>query len=215
MPERNDFRERPPSVDELARSLADTDLPHSVLVEVARTAIAESQLELARENARRVKSALLQPVINATGVLLHTNLGRAPIELRRTSQFTNLELDLESGRRGNRQRHCASLMNQLVGSEDTMVVNNGAGALFLVLAALAHQRSVVVSRGEARRSRRWISNPGDSRKLGGEADRGRNDQSDQTVGLQECSECGKRVLHIEGTSIELSNGWIYRISLGV
>src|SRR5438552_17211904 len=70
---------RPPSVDALARSLADVDLPHPLLVDAARAAIAAGDPDSARDRAQAVARALLQPVINATGVLLHTNLGRAPI----------------------------------------------------------------------------------------------------------------------------------------
>ncbi|MDQ1418107.1 MAG: L-seryl-tRNA(Ser) seleniumtransferase, partial [Acidimicrobiaceae bacterium] len=69
---------RPPSVDALARSLADLDLPHALLVDAARTAIAAGDPASARGEAEALAAALLRPVINATGVLLHTNLGRAP-----------------------------------------------------------------------------------------------------------------------------------------
>ena len=70
--------DRPPSVDALARSLADTGLPHPLLVDVARQAIADGDHANARIHAQRMARTLLQPVINATGVLLHTNMGRAP-----------------------------------------------------------------------------------------------------------------------------------------
>src|SRR5204863_316724 len=88
---------RPPSVDTLARSLADVDLPHPLLVDAARAAIAAGDPDSARDRAQAVARSLLQPVINATGVLLHTNLGRAPIAVSVPARPTNLELDLGSG----------------------------------------------------------------------------------------------------------------------
>src|SRR5438270_3073697 len=70
---------RPPSVDALARELADIELPHPLLVDAARAAIAAAEPSSARERAERMRLDLLRPVVNATGVLLHTNLGRAPL----------------------------------------------------------------------------------------------------------------------------------------
>jgi L-seryl-tRNA(Ser) seleniumtransferase len=91
---------------------------------------------------------LLQPVINATGVLLHTNLGRAPLEHSQEAGYTNLELNLGDGRRGSRSAHAAALLARAAGAESALVVNNGAAAVMLVLAALARDRGVAVSRGE-------------------------------------------------------------------
>src|SRR3954447_23470499 len=85
---------RPPSVDALARSLADTGLPHPLLVDAARAAIEAGDPESARLRAESTVRALLQPVVNATGVLLHTNLGRAPIAHHQDARYANLELDL-------------------------------------------------------------------------------------------------------------------------
>ena len=105
---------RPPSVDRLARSLADTGLPHPLLVDVARRAIAAGELSSvearARADALTIARTLLQPVINATGVLLHTNLGRAPYAPFLHEGYTNLELDLATGERGSRHAHAAGLM---------------------------------------------------------------------------------------------------------
>ena len=140
--------ERPPSVDALARSLAGTGLPHPLLVDVAREAIAAGDAESAPSRADAVARALLQPVINATGVLLHTNLGRSPIGHAQEPRYTNLELDLATGRRGNRASHAAALLARAAGAEAALVVNNGAAAVLLVLAALARDRPVAVSRGE-------------------------------------------------------------------
>lgn len=143
--------DRPPSVDALARELADVGLPHPLLVDAARAAIAAGDPSSARARAEAVAAALLGPVINATGVILHTNLGRAPlpalpvVEARR---YSNLEFDLVSGKRASRSDHAARLIARAVGADAALVVNNGASALLLVLAALARGRAVVVSRGE-------------------------------------------------------------------
>ena len=143
---------RPPSVDALARSLADTGLPHPLLVDAARAAIADGDPEGVEERARRhahaAARAMLQPVVNATGVLLHTNLGRAPLAVAVEAAYANLELDLSSGRRGSRHAHAAALLARLCEAEDAIVVNNGASAVLLVLAALATGRGAAVSRGE-------------------------------------------------------------------
>ncbi len=97
----------------------------------------------------------LRRVFNATGVVLHTNLGRAPLAdaalsaLRKVGEgFSNLEYDIETGRRGSRYSHCADLLKRLTGAEDALVVNNCASALVLALSTLAKKREVLVSRGE-------------------------------------------------------------------
>jgi len=144
--------DRPPSVDALARSLAagGSTLPHPLLVDVARRAIAGGDVSTAAAEAAAVEQALLRPVINATGVLLHTNLGRAPLAVHRPAAYTNLELDLATGRRGSRRVHAGSLLARASGAEAGLVVNNGAAAVLLALAALAGDgRGVAVSRGEA------------------------------------------------------------------
>ena len=97
----------------------------------------------------------LRRLINATGVVIHTNLGRAPLAepaIRAIEQvaagFTNLEYDVESGQRGSRYSHCVGLLRQLTGAEDALVVNNCAAAMVLTLNALAQKKEVLVSRGE-------------------------------------------------------------------
>jgi L-seryl-tRNA(Ser) seleniumtransferase len=92
---------------------------------------------------------LLGPVINATGVLLHTNLGRAPMGLVHPSTAINLEFDLATGERGSRQQSVGSLLAMACGAEAAIVVNNNASAVLLVLAAIARDRQVLVSRGES------------------------------------------------------------------
>jgi len=139
---------RPPSVDALARRLADTGLPHPLLVDAARAAIGRGDPASARAEAEAVAAALLRPVVNATGVLLHTNLGRAPLAHHQDAGYTNLELDLTTGARGSRSAHAAGLLARAAGAEAALVVNNGAAAVLLALAALARDREVVVSRGE-------------------------------------------------------------------
>ena len=140
--------EHPPSVDALARDLVDTGLPHPLLVDAARKAIASGDPAGARAEAEAVARSLLQPVVNATGVLLHTNLGRSPIAHATEARYANVELDLSTGRRGSRSGHAASLLARACGAEAALVVNNGAAAVLLVLAALASGRRVAVSRGE-------------------------------------------------------------------
>ncbi len=141
--------DRPPSVDQLARRLAPSSpLPHPVLVEVAREAIASDRVAEAEELARRRERVLLTPVVNATGVLLHTNLGRAPLAHAVEASYTNLELDLETGARGSRQAVVGRLLATACGAEAAMVVNNCASAVLLTLAALGTGRAVAVSRGE-------------------------------------------------------------------
>jgi L-seryl-tRNA(Ser) seleniumtransferase len=147
---------RPPSVDRIARDLAGTGLPHALLVEVARQAVASATEagDIASVSTRAASGAaaaahrLLQPVINATGVLLHTNLGRAPLAVSHPSHYSNVEFDLVTGVRGDRSAHAAELLAKACGAEAALVVNNGAAAIYLAITALAAGRDVVVSRGE-------------------------------------------------------------------
>lgn len=144
---------RPPSVDSLARQLSQSfSLPHSLLVDCARRAIhdsPENAVHFAERSAREFTDTLLVNVVNATGVLLHTNLGRAPLPDLSTGRATNLEFDMTTGQRGSRHSSISRLMSVLTGAEDAIVVNNNAAAVMLVLAALADGRGVAVSRGES------------------------------------------------------------------
>jgi L-seryl-tRNA(Ser) seleniumtransferase len=151
-----------PSVDELARGVDDP-----LAVDAARTVLERAREEIragadpgdlatrlrAELNAARTPS--LRRVLNATGVIVHTNLGRAPLAAEALAQvveaargYSNLELDLREGSRGSRQDHVAALLRRLTGAEAALVVNNNAAALLLALAALAEGREVIVSRGE-------------------------------------------------------------------
>ena len=167
-----------PSVDELLNRPGLAELSsragRGLVVDVARAVLADLRAQLAKEPdasakeldarelearvAAEVEEALalsLRPVINATGVVLHTNLGRAPLppgvieHLARTAtQYSNLEYDLAAGARGKRDVHTARLLARLVGAEAAIVVNNNAAAVFLVLNTLAKGAEVLVSRGE-------------------------------------------------------------------
>ena len=157
-----------PSVDELAGDgrLAGA-APRPLLVSAARSALARAREELQSgaepgDLVERVESELaaargarLRRVINATGVIIHTNLGRAPLApeaLERVNAvaggYSNLEYDLGEGGRGSRQDHVAPILRRLTGAEAALVVNNNAAAVLLALAALAEGREVLVSRGE-------------------------------------------------------------------
>lgn len=140
---------RPPSVDTLARSLSESGLPHPILVDLARQAIADGDPGSAAARAAAFSRTLLTPVVNATGVLLHTNLGRAPVAHTQPAHAQTVEFDLATGARGSRQRAVGQLFARLCGGEAAMIVNNNASAVLLVLAALAEGREVAVSRGES------------------------------------------------------------------
>ncbi|MEX1005169.1 MAG: L-seryl-tRNA(Sec) selenium transferase [Acidimicrobiia bacterium] len=151
----------PPSIDALSRLLP-VVLPAGLRVSIARAAVEHSRrdptVDPVAETQRlgaHLTASRQRPVINATGVILHTNLGRAPLDetisqraADAASRYTNLELDLEDGSRGGRMSYVISLLCALTGADDALVVNNNAAALFLSLMAMASGRSVPVSRGE-------------------------------------------------------------------
>jgi L-seryl-tRNA(Ser) seleniumtransferase len=151
-----------PSVDELARGSDDP-----LAVEAARAVLSRARediqagadpgdlQECLREELSAARDARLRRVLNATGVVVHTNLGRAPLPeaaLERVREvgrgYSNLEYDLSAGTRGSRQDHVAGILRRLTGAEAALVVNNNAAAVLLALAALAEGRDVLVSRGE-------------------------------------------------------------------
>jgi L-seryl-tRNA(Ser) seleniumtransferase len=157
-----------PSVDELAADerLA-TTAPRPLLVAAARSALERAREEIqagadpgdlvdrVESELAAARAARLRRVINATGVIVHTNLGRAPLAgdaLERIAAvaagYSNLEYDVGEGARGSRQDHVAPILRRLTGAEAALVVNNNAGALLLALAALAEGSEVLVSRGE-------------------------------------------------------------------
>lgn len=151
-----------PSVDQLLRDLVDVPLPHSVVRDQTRAVLAEvrermrsgSDAEIGnveaeiRSRLQHLLAPSLRRVINATGVILHTNLGRAPLSrFEVITGYSNLEYDLRTGKRGNRDVHTALLLEALLG-RPAIVVNNNAAAVFLVLNELAAGHEAIVSRGE-------------------------------------------------------------------
>ncbi|HXG76020.1 MAG TPA: L-seryl-tRNA(Sec) selenium transferase, partial [Gaiellaceae bacterium] len=156
-----------PSVDRLLADERLAALPHELAVAAARAVLERAREEVRAgrdpgplpeavlaEIARSLRPSLRR-VLNATGVLVHTNLGRAPLGAQAlarvadvASGYSNLEYDLERGERGSRQDHLAPLLRRLTGAEAALVVNNNAAAVLLALAALAEGREVLVSRGE-------------------------------------------------------------------
>ena len=156
-----------PSVDELLRDGRLAGEPRPLALAAARAALERAREEIRAgsepgdlaERALAELAAMRRPrlrrVINATGVIVHTNLGRAPLAeaaLARVREvgaaYSNLEYDVADGARGSRQDHCADLLRRLTGAEAALVVNNNAAAVLLALAALAEGREVLVSRGE-------------------------------------------------------------------
>jgi L-seryl-tRNA(Ser) seleniumtransferase len=151
-----------PSVDELARRSDDP-----LAVEAARIVLARAReeiraggrpgdlAELLQEQIDSARAPHLRRVVNATGVIVHTNLGRAPLaeaaldRIRDVARgYSNLEYDVAAGGRGSRQDHVTTMLQRLTGAEAGLVVNNNAAAVMLALAALAEGRDVLVSRGE-------------------------------------------------------------------
>ena len=166
---------RLPSVDQLLRALADrpevAGLPRPRLTALVREALdterqgvrdhdqppadAETLAGRVLATVRRAGLFSLRPVINATGVVLHSNLGRSllsPLAMERLAAvggaYSNLEIDLVSKERGSRYSHVEGVLRRLTGAEDALVVNNNAAAVLLALETLAHGKEVIVSRGE-------------------------------------------------------------------
>ena len=165
-----DARRRLPQIDRLVGELDHLGLPRPVVVAAVRRVVdaqrrrarrtkqVPGEAELAamcRDELVRTHANVLRPVINATGVILHTNLGRAPLSQRAIDAvadvargYSNLEFDLVHGRRGDRVVHVEPMLAALTGAEAALVVNNNAAAVLLVCAALASGKEVVISRGE-------------------------------------------------------------------
>lgn len=164
MPE--DRRRRLPSVDALVSALGPREEPSGLLMGAARSVIAEARdgpaepdasdlVDLLRRRVEMMTTPSLRRVINASGVILQTNLGRAPLSRRALAAMlevaaaSNLEYDLGAGERGSRHEHVRSLVQLATGAEDGIAVNNNAAALFMVLQTFASGREVIVSRGQA------------------------------------------------------------------
>lgn len=170
----SNFRQLP-SVDALLRAVRaelDAELPHALLRDEVRAVLDEVRAtlqssavpapdagELAAQVLHRLQRVLtpnLRPVINAGGVIIQTNLGRAPLSAQALQAmatigagYSNLEYDLLAGTRGSRNTHLEALLRRLSGAEAALAVNNNAAAIYLVLIALAAGREVIVSRGQA------------------------------------------------------------------
>lgn len=152
-----------PSVDEVLRQLGRLPhLPRSLIVDEIRSVLDERREALLRQlphdaapipslveqRLLRLLTPSLRSVINATGVILHTNLGRAPLDdFRPIGGYSNLEYDLKAGKRGKRDMHTSLLLERLVGRH-AILVNNNAAAVYLVLRELAAGHEVIASRGE-------------------------------------------------------------------
>ncbi len=166
-----------PAVDALAQQVGPSlradgldSVTHETLIAAVRAALDEARERIlagdtsvdaqvlagaVREHLERRAQPKLRPVINATGVIVNTNLGRAPLGqaaldaiVAVARDYSNLEYDLDAGTRGSRHEHVRYLLREVTGAEDALVVNNNAAAVFVVLSALASGREVVLSRGE-------------------------------------------------------------------
>lgn len=163
-----------PSIDELLQSAAGQRLISSYsrprTLHAVRTAIAEARtairngspcpspndlLATAEHMLELEQQPNLRPVVNATGVIINTNLGRSPLSLKALQAvqqvaggYSNLEYDVDAGERGSRHSHVTNLLRELTGAEDALVTNNNAAAVLLALSALAMGREVIISRGQ-------------------------------------------------------------------
>ncbi len=149
-----------PGVDTLLEAVADCPLPRPLVVATIRTELsglrkasevpdADAITATIRQRLDDLALSRLQPVINGTGVVVHTNLGRAPIAAPTNAGYTNLEIDLATGRRGKRAAYLEQCLAELCSAEAATVVNNCAAALVLILRQLtATKKEVVISRGE-------------------------------------------------------------------
>ena len=149
-----------PGVDTLLEAVADCPLPRPLVVNTIRAELAairkaenipdaDAITETIRQRLDDLALSRLQPVVNGTGVVVHTNLGRAPIAPPTNTGYTNLEIDLTTGRRGKRAAYVEQCLAELCGAEAAMVTNNCAAALVLIVRQLtATKKEVVISRGE-------------------------------------------------------------------
>ncbi|PJF41964.1 MAG: L-seryl-tRNA(Sec) selenium transferase [Phototrophicales bacterium] len=159
-----------PSTHELLQQLHNVEVSHSVKVDACRYALEKARriiqttqqipdlatlLLWTHERLEAQQQPSLRPVINASGVIIHTNLGRAPLsdeaitEMQAVGRYyNNLEYDIALGQRGQRQKHIDDILCELSGAEASLVVNNNAAAVYLVLSALASGHEIIISRGE-------------------------------------------------------------------
>jgi L-seryl-tRNA(Ser) seleniumtransferase len=159
-----------PSIDRLLQDARLAHLPHELAVSAARDVLDEARSavrnggwpydltdlpRLIEERVQQTSAPKLKAVLNASGVVIHTNLGRAPLShaaLQAAEDaalgYSNLEYDLAAGERGSRHNLVTGLLRRLTGAEDALVANNNAAALLLILSALAQGREAIISRGQ-------------------------------------------------------------------
>ena len=149
-----------PGVDTILEAVKECGIPRPLVVRIIREELKivrkskvipnpEEIINAVKERLSDLELSKLQPVVNGTGVLIHTNLGRSPITVPSNGGYTNLELDLATGKRGKRAEYLETCLAELCGAEATMVTNNCAAALVLILRHLtAEKKEVVISRGE-------------------------------------------------------------------
>ena len=224
-----DPRRALPSVDRVLAAL--DGLPHDLLADAARGAVDDARacvadggepptedavIAAAAARAAEVRTRLLQPVVNATGVLLHTNLGRAPIGDEALAAVaavargaSNLELRLATGGRGSRHEHAGALLARAVGAEAGLVVNNNAAAVLLTLGALARDRRGDRVARRARGDRRRLPRPRHHGGVPVPARRGRHHQPHPPGRLR--GRCHHRHrAAAQGPRIQLPDGRLHR-----
>lgn len=142
-------------VDDYRKQLLNDPSFSASMALLNRQEITQYLIEKFKDKISKQQNKSLKKLINATGIVLHTNLGRAPLPSQATDLirevnegYSNLEFDLESGSRGSRHAHIETLITRLTGAESAMVVNNNAAAVFISLNTLARQKEVVISRGQ-------------------------------------------------------------------
>lgn len=162
-----------PSVDEVLQNFETTlsRAPHKLIVKTVRSIIQrhrksilssenlnnfpQSVYDVAKKELAELCTSNLKPVINGTGIVLHTGLGRSPISkeilldaVESIYPYTNIELQIKSGKRGERNNYVEELLNSLTSSESSLIVNNNAAAVLLMLNAIAEGKDVIISRGQ-------------------------------------------------------------------
>lgn len=175
MKEKSNLLRKIPKVDDVLNKLADSESlqsPPHLVTEAVRKVLSEirgeilsgassevvlmaSIISLVKLKIAKMQKSKLHNVINATGIILHTNLGRARLGdkavdavVKAAKNYSNLEYDVELGKRGNRNSHIEEILTRLTGAQSAMVVNNNAAAVMLILSTIAQNKEVVISRGE-------------------------------------------------------------------
>ena len=131
------------------------DKERSSIIDGKKSKSIEKLIDEVKQFAKKIAGNSLKPVVNATGIILHTNLGRAPLSKEILAEmepilsgYSNLEFDLHSGKRGDRTDHIKDLLSFITGAQDVLVVNNNAAAVYFILKTFAEKKEVIISRGE-------------------------------------------------------------------